>query len=67
MKIRYYTIRVKKKDAEDAVWILDHTTEDYFAVYETRDYTEITFNCYSVVYIATMLDMFISGIRFRRV
>lgn len=67
MKIRYYTIRVSKKDADFAVWELDSSDYDYFAVLETRNYTEITFACCRMEYIFERIGLLLNGVKVRRV
>lgn len=68
MKIRYYTIRVGKKDADHTVLAIGgNVAYDYVAVLETRNYTEITFSCNRLEYIFERIGLLLNGIKVRRV
>lgn len=67
MKIRYYTIKVSKKDAGIALWQLDTRAYEYFAVFETRDHIEYTIACYPIEYIFEMIGLLLNGVKVRRV
>lgn len=67
MKIRYYTIRVSKKDAGVVLWRIGTRAYPYFGVLETLDYTEFTFACYPTEYIFETIGLRLNGVKVRRV